>query len=269
MELFFIGVTCTEDALAESNRKYYDTPQIRPQQYFDLALTKGLAKQCNVLTLSLPPVGSYPKSSCWIYNRKSEKPTQQLKINYITLINLPIIKNIIIMITTFIRTLLFSIENRKKNPAILCGYISFQTAFPALLAARITKTKVFAIVPDAPKLISTYTKNRNLVKMVIIVFLTYINQKIENKFDGYVFLTQQMNELINQNQKPYIVVEGMVQENDYFFKDKAKKSYPKVVMYAGTLHDKFGISKLVEAFIVSNLHDCELSNMEMVIIKKK
>lgn len=258
MEILFIGVACTEDAIEESNRKYYDTPQIRPQQYFDLALTKGLAKHCNVLTLTLPPVGSYPKSSCWIYNRKSEKPILQLEISYITLINLPIIKNIIIMITTFFRTLVFLIENRKKNPVVLCGYISFQTAFPALLAARITKKNIFTIVPDAPKFIPTYTKINNLLKIAISNFFIYINRKIEIKFDGYVFLTHQMNELINQNQKPYIVVEGMVQVDDYFFEDKKGKSYPKVVMYAGTLHEKFGIWKLVEAFIASNLQDCEL-----------
>lgn len=259
MELLFIGVACSEKALIDSFEKYYGgVAQVRPQQYFDLALTKGLAKQCNVTTLTLPPVASYPKSSSILYKRKKEKVLKSLEINYITLLNLPIIKTINIIIQVFFQTLLFLIKNRKKDHTILCGYISFETTLPAILIAKIFNIRIFSMVPDAPLYISTYSKVINPIKRIINKLTTKINRQLEDKFDGYVFITQAMSNLINRNQKPYIVVEGMISEDNVDSTIYYEKKSPKIIMYAGTLHEKFGIKKMVDAFIKAELQECEL-----------
>lgn len=259
MEILFIGVANTEDALEESQIKYYKgKAQVRPQQYFDLALTMGLSKQCNVTTVSLPPVASYPKSSCLYYKRNKEKVNGNLEINYISLMNLPIIKTVNIIVNVFLRTFLFLLKNRKQKPVILCGYIAFETTLPALLVAKLFNTKIFAMVPDVPLFLGTYSKFRNPIGKIINTISIKINRYLEVKFNGYVFLTQAMNNLINRNQKEYIVVEGMIYKESIDSNINYEKKKRKIIMYAGTLHEKFGIKKLVEAFIKANLKDYEL-----------
>ncbi len=38
----------------------------------------------------------------------------------------------------------------------------------------------------------------------------HIGNLFLSKFDSYVFITSQMNEVVNKNQKPFIVMEGLV-----------------------------------------------------------
>lgn len=260
MEILFIGVANTEEALVESQNKYYNgKAQVRPQQYFDMKLAMGLSKRCNVTTMSLPPVASYPNSSCLFYNRKKEVISKELEINYISLLNLPIIKTITIMIRVFLYSFFFLVKKRKNNPIIVCGYISFDTSLPAIIVAKILRKKIFAIVPDVPLFINTYSKVKNPIKRLMNKFSNKLTCEIENRFNGYIFFTQAMNELINRNKQPYFVMEGMLDEEEIFQSDEIEiNNIPKVIMYAGTLHEKFGIKKLVEAFIKADLPECQL-----------
>ena len=260
MEILFIGVANTEEALVESQNKYYNgKAQVRPQQYFDMKLAMGLSKRCNVTTMSLPPVASYPTSSCLFYNRKKEVISKELEINYISLLNLPIIKTITIMIRVFLYSFFFLVKKRKNNPIIVCGYISFDTSLPAIIVAKILRKKIFAIVPDVPLFINTYSKVKNPIKRLMNKFSNKLTCEIENRFNGYIFFTQAMNELINRNKQPYFVMEGMLDEEEIFQSDEIEiNNIPKVIMYAGTLHEKFGIKKLVEAFIKADLPECQL-----------
>ena len=73
-----------------------------------------------------------------------------------------------------------------------------------------------------------------------------------------LFLTEHMNKLINSSNKPYIVVEGFVNKNDIIVSKKECKHKKKIVMYAGTLHKKFGICNLVKAFLKIKCTDAEL-----------
>jgi len=243
----------------DSNKKFYnDIPQVRPQQYFDMDLVSGISESCKVNALSLPPVASYPKSGCLFFRRRRDKVTKNLNIDYISLINLPIIKTIIIMINVFIKTLFHALKNRNEDRIVLCGYISFETSIPALIAAKITKTKVYTIVPDVPLYSSSYTKSYGAWGQKIKSNIVSLNSKIESSFEGYVFLTQEMNNLINRNNKPYIVIEGMIKKDNFIISESINKYSPRIIMYAGTLHEKFGIKKLVESFTHANLTDCEL-----------
>ncbi|MCM3636544.1 glycosyltransferase [Sporosarcina luteola] len=259
MELLFIGVACTESTLIESNNKYYNgVPQLRPQQYFDLDLVSGISEKCDVHALSLPPVATYPKSTCLIYPNKKEKISESLKINYISLINLPIIKTIIIMINVLLKTLIYVFKNRKRERVILCGYVSFETSLPALLIAKFTNTKILTVVPDVSLYSLSYSNEVKKWKSVKNL-VSWANRIIERNFHGYIFLTEEMNNLINRYKKQYIVIEGMIKTDNFDYKDDGHvKLYPRVIMYAGTLHEKFGIKKLIESFTLANVPNCEL-----------
>ncbi|MGM7702963.1 glycosyltransferase [Pseudalkalibacillus sp. Hm43] len=250
MNILFIGVACTKNAILESNKKYYNFDQVRPQQYFDMTLISGLSNNASVTAVSLPPVASFPTSSCLYYRRKKEKINKNLLINYISLINLPFIKTIIIMMYIFFFTLKFCVMTRKEDRVILLGNLTSYISFPAMVISKITKTKIFAVVPDVPKFAASYTRITNSAKRIINKALGVLDKYIEHRFDGYILLTEAMNDLVNKKRKPYIVIEGMIRKKDFeVFSNKGIKKYPsKVMMYAGTLHAKFGIKNLVESF---------------------
>jgi glycosyltransferase involved in cell wall biosynthesis len=78
-------------------------------------------------------------------------------------------------------------------------------------------------------------------------------------FDAYLFLTEDMSEIANKKDKPYLVVEGQVDikmsKTENNLNDKYEK---KICIYAGGLEKKYGISNLVEAFLLANVQDAEL-----------
>lgn len=259
MELLFLGVACTNGAIKHSNKKYYnDRATLRPQQYFDFNLVSGLSEHCNVTAISEPPVASYPRSKCLWYKRKKDVVSEKLIIKYIKLLNLLGIKTFMIMLAVFFETLKFSIKNKEKKSAILMGYLSFYTYFPAMIVSKIFKVKVFVIVPDVPKYVSGYSKTNNAIRCYLSKLAERLNKLIESKFDGYIFLTKYMNELLNRNKKPYIIMEGFINKEDILAVETIYKEAKKILMYAGTLHEKFGVKKLVEAFKLINMDNCEL-----------
>jgi glycosyltransferase involved in cell wall biosynthesis len=86
-----------------------------------------------------------------------------------------------------------------------------------------------------------------------------LNQAIryQGEYDGYVYLTKEMSEVIDP-QKPYIVVEGVADVRRAKKADVKEKSVPTAIMYAGMLHKKYGILNLAEAFCRLNKDSVEL-----------
>ena len=259
MEILFIGVACTDETINQSNQKYYNgKATVRPQQYFDLSLVQGLSECSNVIAISEPPVASYPRSKCIWYKHNEDVVSKNLTIKYIKLLNFLGIKTFIIMITVCFETLRFCIKSKGSERAVLLGYLSFYTSFPAMIISKIFKVKIFVIVPDIPEHASGYSKTNNTIRRYISSLLETLNKLTESKFDGYIFLTKYMNDLINSNKKPYITMEGFINKEDILPLESIYKDTKKIVMYAGTLHEKFGIKKLIEAFKLISVDNCEL-----------
>ena len=90
-------------------------------------------------------------------------------------------------------------------------------------------------------------------------WLIRFNNYIINKFSSYVFLTEQMNKLINTKSKPYIVIEGQVDINMKDMPNRLINKYEKkIIHFAGGLHIRYGLKILVEAFIRANIENAEL-----------
>jgi len=86
------------------------------------------------------------------------------------------------------------------------------------------------------------------------------NQLLD-KADGYIFLTEQMNEKVNKQNKPYIVLEGhadyalpTIRQSEKYENDTGKK----VVVYAGSIAKLYGIQNLVQGFILADIPNTEL-----------
>jgi hypothetical protein len=85
-----------------------------------------------------------------------------------------------------------------------------------------------------------------------------LNQKITKiQSDAYIFVSEKMNPLLNERNKPYIVLDGLWENNiNSYDSDYSKKS--NIILYAGNLDNIYGISNLVEAFNSQTIKDYEL-----------
>ena len=110
--------------------------------------------------------------------------------------------------------------------------------------------KTVAFVPDLPE--QMYATKRGL-QGIGARYYYHLVKKLQSKFDGYIYLTEEMKNRIS-SEKPYIVVEGLADESLFVAPTKSSDSENMpIIMYAGTLSKRYGIAELVEAFRQTNL----------------
>ena len=85
-----------------------------------------------------------------------------------------------------------------------------------------------------------------------------INECLQSKYDGYIILTEAMNEIVNTNKKPSVVIEGIADSEIIRENENIEKYKEKVCMYAGGLYEKYGVKALIEAFLAIENKDMRL-----------
>ena len=64
--------------------------------------------------------------------------------------------------------------------------------------------------------------------------------------DGYISLTEGLNDMFNEENKPYMIKEGIVEDNDA--KPINTNKYGKYFFFGGALSEKYGVYNLLNAF---------------------
>lgn len=236
----------------------FNTSHIKPgpaPQKFHKLIIEGLAlhSNCQVRTLTNIPVSYKSNHKRW-WNIESKK-IENISWCYIPILNYPLIKNIICFFYTFFKTLFWANNGYIKNKVAICDVLNLTTTVAALIACKFTRTKVIAIVTDLPNLDILLLKNKsNYAK-----FYNYIFTSILIRFDKYIFLTKQMNEVVNIKQRPYLVMEGLVDSKISNISNAfSNKSLKKTLIYAGGIYEKYGIRNLIEAFRMLQSQNLEL-----------
>lgn len=190
------------------------------------------------------PIGSYPQ-----YYKKAfiKKSTFQLcgrsDHENIGFCNIKFIRNYFIERTVY-RSLREYCES-KNGEVVLCIY-SASAEF--LSAAEKIKKKypnvmVCDIIADLPGMTNLSSKKSALLQW----FIDYKAKKSLKRLeavDCFVLLTKQMADYLHIK-KPYCVVEGIASKTQQI---KRKENSEKTILYTGTLHQKFGVMNLVNAF---------------------
>ena len=113
------------------------------------------------------------------------------------------------------------------------------------ITKRFKNVKVCAIVADLPNMMSLKSK-RSVFERASSLFLTRYSLSLLNCVDYFVLLTKQMADYMNIK-RPYCVVEGIATVLSH--KNTSNTSIEKKkIFYAGTLHEKFGVKCLIDAF---------------------
>lgn len=129
-----------------------------------------------------------------------------------------------------------TVKKEKSANVLVVDYLNIFAVRGAVKAAKRKRIKVIGIVTDLPEFLSM---NK------IIRKLMYDNLRM---CDGYVFLSEQMNERVNPDKKPYIVLEGhsdsQMTDRKHYVADEGKK----IILYAGSCYPQYGILDLCRAF---------------------
>lgn len=123
------------------------------------------------------------------------------------------------------------------------------------IAKRINpKIKSCAIVADLPE----YTVLTSSLGWNTRMYLKWMKKRTNaqlRSIDSFALLTNQMAEKLVTDQS-YIVMEGIA--SDFPAKISNEKKKKKTIVYAGTLNERFGVMRLVDAFLQIKDPDFEL-----------
>ena len=258
MNILYISTAITQNELdcqkkyLKTNKNYTQSGMIESTMKFHGLILNGLSKNdVKVLALSGRMVSNNYKKIFW--KGKIENINDKLMYEYIPTINIPIIKNIWNIIQYTIKISKWIRDNKKEEKAIVIdgAYVSIVP-----IIARINSCKKVCVVADIYDYMTDVQTNNG---RKLGVFKNIINKNYK-KMDGYILLTEHMNNIINKGKKPYMLLEGIADINDITETEKTleNKENKKTIMYAGALNEKYGLKNLLNAFKKYENNDIEL-----------
>lgn len=241
-----VSPKCMKDIYISSRIK----PLFSIQKFHRLTVEGLYRNTTQVQVLSCMPVSSQNNKKR-IWNTKSDID-KGVEYHYIPFINLKIIRQICVFMYAFFYTLCWGL-NRHKEKRIVCDVLNISVCLGSLIASKIIGVKSAAIVTDMPGLMVGANYNSFAGRII-----TYINKSYLSAFNYYIFLTEQMNSVINKHKRPYIVMEGLVDIN---MRKTERKPNGKIknVIYAGGLYVQYGVKTLIDAFISLGLDNVTMS----------
>lgn len=115
------------------------------------------------------------------------------------------------------------------------------------IKSRFPELRVCTIVADLPDM-SSLKANKSIFEMMLQRVLSSRSYAGLHAVDAFVLLTRYMADYMKISQ-PYCVVEGIsTQTAKRVLSDTEIHSDEKIILYTGTLHKRFGVMKLAEAF---------------------
>lgn len=223
------------------------------EQKLETSILKGFDKNeenNNVFFLSTPPYPRYPKWRKILIKAKMNR-IENIDGRCLGFINLPFIKQIFELRGYYINIKKWLKNNSSEDKTILCYSTKPLCTIPALW---LKKRYDFNLVTYMSEL--DYLRNiKNKYKKKALLM---VSNRIEDRFDGYIYASKYMAEHINKSSKPEITIEGMtdgVKTIDIVTNTMSSK---KIVLYAGSIEKKYGIDKVVNCFQNMNTDDYTL-----------
>lgn len=252
VNILYVSTLCSENVFKEIYDNSIVKPQQQAQKFHDL-LCKGFAQRCNHIdVMSRPPINRSQEKK--VVTSGYHEISNGVTYYYLKVLKTPLLRHIHLFMNGLVNTAAW-IKKNKIKPVIICDVLSLSISIPALLVSKFYGVKSVAIVTDVPKYMQQYVLKRGspikraasyLYKIVFNYFLC--------KYNFYVVLTKQINDLVNPYGRPYVVIEGMVdKEMINVPNDLENKHKDKVVLYAGALNERYGVRTFLEAF--SRLED--------------
>lgn len=250
MDIVFLGGVFEETELPTVMQKSRGPIQIAANS-LQWNYIKGLdeANGRPVSIINAPFVGSYPKLYDDLFiSSKYFSHTQGARDLTVGFINLFLIKHIIKAVALSAQLLKWAFTTTGDKKALIIYSLHSPFLFAGTVAKVFNKKiHVNIIVPDLPEFMSDKKKDgivRRLFKFVD-ERLIYV---LIRKADSFSLITEQMaNRLLVRN-RPFVVIEGMVNIEQQIYNKEKLSSDKKIILYTGTLDKRYGIDELLDAF---------------------
>lgn len=194
--------------------------------------------------INVLPVGSFPQYYARPFVKKFEFFSAKNKHTNIRFCNIKFLRKVFLPVSIY-KEIYHALKSDKSCNNLIVYTISgpFMKAL-AKIKKHFPDLKICAVVADLPEYSSLSDKKSWLMKTFIKcqTHQAYANLQC---VDSYILLTEQMASYLRIN-KPYMVMEGIATDMPYSFSDGDDV---KTIMYAGTLHKRFGVMNLVNAFM--------------------
>lgn len=252
MRLIYISALSSSRMIGQLFKQSGKDPGFAAQK-FNRLLTKGLSENgIDVTILSALPVGRHNSKRIW-WSVKDEMEDGML-FHYFPFVNLPVLRQLFLTVGSFF--IVRKLTRKKLVDAVVCDVLNAGLCAAAIKACKHTRTQIVGVMTDMPGLMVRFGKGQKMP------FITRMATKLMkwsfDNYDKFVFLTEAMNE-VNTYQRPYIIMEGM---SDIAMATRHKTinvGSDRIVMYAGGLHTRYGLKKLVEAFMMQKDNNLRLS----------
>lgn len=243
MKLIYLSALSSSRMIEQLHKQSGRDPGFAVQK-FNRLLAQGLFENGNDVTiLSAPPVGRHNSRRVWWGTK--EETEDGLVYHYMPFVNLPVVRQMFLTLGTYFKVR--KLTRKKQVDAVVCDVLNAGLCAAAIKACKHTQTQVVGVMTDMPGLMVRFGKDQKMP------FITRMATKLMkwsfDNYDKFVFLSEAMNE-VNTYQRHHIIMEGMSDTAMAARHKTMKAGGERVVMYAGGLHERYGLKKLVEAFMM-------------------
>ncbi|MBE6598930.1 MAG: glycosyltransferase family 4 protein [Ruminococcaceae bacterium] len=217
-------------------------------QKFNRLMLRGFGKNGAAVTaLTSPPITK--KNHKKVFTAIPKRKTENVCYRYLPVVNIKGAKNLIILASSFAHTFFSSLF---RKTAVVCDILNVSVAMGAVTAGRMLGKPCIGIVTDIPELMVTGHTEKQVKWCYNII----------KKCTGYVFLTEPMNDRLNPENKPYVIVEGVCDETLYpNATDEARHTNNSGLhcFYAGLLDEEYGVKAMVDGFLLADIPESQLT----------
>lgn len=214
---------------------------------FQQRLIAGLKEQnINLQVVSAPFIGPWPAA----YKDKAfngfEAGKSAENIRYVYFNNIWGYRNIsrTVALKKCVKEFIQNSKFEKKAIIVYCPHTPFLEA--AVYGKQLDKSvHIHMVVPDLPQYMNLSKKAHPVYDFFKKIDIQKMDKLIA-QVDSFMLLTKFMAEKLNVENRPYIVVEGITDNNS--IPEYKKIGNGKKVAYAGKLVEAFGAKRLIEAF---------------------
>lgn len=255
MNILYFGTVCDLEKYNNMLKGCASKPSVSTI-VFETALLDGLKKnKANVEIYSFPMIPVFPKiRQLYIGEKKGTLPCGY-QYTWLRTLNIPVLKQISRNLSA--RKVLKKWIKSNKDGVILSYSVPPFLAKTIVTYGKKYSVKTVAIVAD---LLRDMYINENSKSLITKLKKLYIKPalKTQGDFDGYIYLTDAMHDEVAPD-KPYTVVEGIADVSGVINQNTdINKNNPPAIMYAGMLHEKYGIINLLDAFEMLENTDAQL-----------
>lgn len=237
MQIIYITTSLYEEDYPIFQKSW--TISLNPSnQNFHNKMIRSISDFSNVIVISLRP---YSRKQCLLKNMAYETKT----IDNVVYHYLPVSKN------RLLRSLFFKRYAKKiintinlKETILMSDTINPKAITVANFLKKRYHLPLIGVCTDSPSNISNTARSYTLYLL-----------RQSRSLDGYISLTQPLNDLFNIENKPRLIIEGLVENTPLKRKDN---NYGQYFFFGGALLAKYGIYELINAFKMIKRKDISL-----------